>query len=72
MKIKQSVISLIDNNRGYATLMLALNVSHSTVRDYIKGNKDDLTKAAALKAIRELTGLSDSDILEEEVNEPVH
>ena len=66
MKIKQSVLEMLDNNRGYATIMLALDCSHSSARDYVKGNKDDLTKYKALEAIRDFTGLSDAEILEEE------
>lgn len=66
MKIKESVRQMLDCNRGIATIMLALNCSHSSARDYVRNNKDDLTKAAALKAIREFTGLKDEDILEEE------
>ncbi len=69
MKIQESVIRMLDCNRGYATIMLALDCSHSSARDYIKNNKDDLTKAAALKAIREFTGLKDRDIMVEEVKE---
>jgi hypothetical protein len=67
MKIKQSVLDLLDNNRGYATLMLALDCSATSAREYVKGNKDELTKYKALEAIREFTGLTDSEILEEEI-----
>lgn len=66
MKIKESVRQQLDCNRGYAIIMLALDCSFSSARDYVKNNKDDLTKAAALKGIREFTGMKDKDILEEE------
>lgn len=42
----------------------ALEVSVSTVYRYISSNSDELTKAAALNIIREVTGLEDSQILE--------
>lgn len=66
MKIKQSVIEMIDNNRGIGTVMAALDVSPNTAREYIKGNKDDLTKYDALEAIAKLTGIQVKDLLEEE------
>lgn len=48
----------------------ALNREKSTVYEYVSTNDDMLTKAAALKVIREETGLSDDQILEQEpVNE---
>jgi len=58
---------MLDCHKGYATIMLALDCSHSSARDYIKNNKDDLTKAAALKGIAQFTGLSQEEILEEEL-----
>jgi len=44
----------------------ALGVSIQTLYRYINDNDDNLTKAAALKFIREETGLVDSEILENE------
>lgn len=64
--IKQSVIEMLDNNRGYATIMLALDCSSTSARDYIKGNKDELTKYDALQAIGKFTGIPVEDLLEEE------
>lgn len=68
MKIKKEVLQRLDNNRGCALIMLALDCSFSSARDYIKGNKDDLTKAAALRAIREEFDLTDDEILEDELS----
>jgi hypothetical protein len=48
-------------------LTVALDVTDQTVVRYIKDNSDDLTKAAALKVIRQETGLTDEQILVEEV-----
>lgn len=67
MKIKNEVLQRLDNTRGYAIIMLALDCSHTAARRYIKDNDDNLTKAAMLKAIREEFGLDDSQILEETV-----
>lgn len=43
----------------------ALDVSDATLYRYINENDDNLTKADALRVIREETGLKDSEILEE-------
>ena len=44
----------------------AIGASESSVYRFINDNDDNLTKAAALKVIREETGLSDEEILEED------
>lgn len=51
-------------------LAAALKVSRPTVYRLIKENHENLTKAAALRVIREETGMEDSQILEES-DEPV-
>lgn len=71
MKIKNEVIQKLDNTRGYAIIMLALDCSHTAARRYIRENDDNLTKAAMLKAIREEFGLSDSEILEDTEKEVI-
>lgn len=45
-------------------LALALNVSEGSINRYIRENSDNLTKAAALRVIRQETGLTEKDILE--------
>jgi hypothetical protein len=45
------------------------NVSINTINRWIRENDDNLTKADPLQMIREETGLSDQEILEEEVKE---
>ena len=67
MKIKQSVLQLLDCNKGYGTIMIALDCSFSSARSYVKNNSDDLTKAAALRAISKFTGIEEEAILEEEL-----
>lgn len=47
-------------------LMSALDTSEATIYRYVDNNSDNLTKAAALKVIREETGLKDEQILTEE------
>lgn len=66
MKLKESVRQKLDNNRGIALVMLALDCSPNAARDYIRTNHDNLTKASALKMIREEFGLTDDQILEED------
>lgn len=46
-------------------LALALGVGEQTIIRYISVNHENLTKAAALKVIREQTGLSDDEIIVE-------
>lgn len=65
MSLTQKALSGINNRTARLKLALALNVSEQTANRLIKNNSDDLTKAAALKVIREETGLSDNEILEE-------
>jgi hypothetical protein len=45
-------------------LALALNCSEGSINRYVRDNSDNLTKAAALKVIRQETGLKDREILE--------
>ena len=71
MKIKESVRQLLDCNRGYAAIMMALDCSFSSAREYVKNNKDDLTKAAVLEFLRQplivaMLGIEEEDLLERE------
>lgn len=50
---------------GKKKLAEACNTTPATVYRWIDNNDDNLTKAAALKVIREETGLTDREILEE-------
>lgn len=47
-------------------LAAAIGYSEPSIYKFISDNDDNLTKAAALKIIREETGLTDEEILEEE------
>jgi hypothetical protein len=67
MKLTLKAIDAIKNNkRVRARLQLELDKSEFTINRYIADNDSNgmLTTAAALKVIREETGLNDSQILE--------
>lgn len=67
MKIKSKVLAKIDGSTTLKTqLALALGKSVFSIQRYIDNNDDSLTKASALKAIREELGLKNEQILEEE------
>jgi hypothetical protein len=67
MKLKKQVLKRLDNNKGVGLVMATLDVAATTARDYIKNNSENLTKFAMLKALREEFGLTDEQIVEEEV-----
>lgn len=67
MRITQNIIDRIKKDvRTKNLLALALNRSVMTVTRWIDTNDDNLTKAAALKVIREELGVTDDEILEAE------
>lgn len=51
MKLKEAFLKMLDNNRGIGLVMLNLNVSPTTARDYIKKNHERLTLPKMSKAI---------------------
>ena len=46
--------------------MDVLGCTEFTIARYIQKNSDNLTKAAAMQVIREVTGMGDEEILESE------
>ena len=64
MKLSQKALISINTPVIRRRLMDALGCTEFTISRYIQKNSDNLTKAAALKVIREVTGLSDNEILE--------
>lgn len=64
MKLTKSVLKEINIPKTRMKLGLALDCSERTIARYIDEGSDNLTKAAALKVIREETGLTDEQILE--------
>jgi hypothetical protein len=68
MKLSQKALKAINNPATRRRLMDVLGCTEFTIARYIQKNSDNLTKAAALKVIREATGLPDEEILEVEKN----
>lgn len=67
MKIKKLVLLAIrGSSETRKRLKEALDITEPTLYRLLSQNDDDLTKAAALKVIREELNLTDEDILEEE------
>jgi hypothetical protein len=67
MKIRKIVIMAIRGNTELRRrLKEILDITEPTFIKYLNENNDALTKASALQAIREETGLSDQEILEEQ------
>jgi len=64
MKLSQKALRAINNPTTRRRLMDVLGCTEFTISRYIQKNNDNLTKAAALQVIREVTGLSDDQILE--------
>jgi hypothetical protein len=64
MKIKKEVLKAINTPQTRRLLIDALKVTEFTISRYIQKNSDNLTKAGALKVIREITGMPDNEILE--------
>lgn len=62
-----AIMALKGNTRLKALLSLGLGKTIHTIERWIENNEPngDLTKAAAIQVIREETGLSDTDIIEE-------
>ncbi len=71
MKLSHIAILAVRGSRGIVDKLAdATNVSTATIYKWIQGNSDNLTKAAAMKVIREETGLTDAEILEEDIKAP--
>lgn len=65
MKLSQKALKAINTPVIRMRLMDALGCTEFTISRYIQKNNDNLTKAAAMQIIREVTGLPDSEILVE-------
>ena len=66
MKISQKALKAINTPLVRRRLMDALGCTEFTISRYIQKNSDNLTKAAAMQIIREVTALQDDEILEKE------
>ena len=65
MRLTKKALKAINVPRTRIRLALELGRIERTIVKYIDENSDNLTKAAALKVIREETGFKDVDILED-------
>jgi hypothetical protein len=67
MKLNTVGISMLRGNKALWELVRkALDVSKNTMYRYVQNNDETLTQAAAMLVIKKETGLTDSEILEEE------
>lgn len=64
MKLKKEVLNAINTPQTRRLLMDSLGVTEFTIARYIQKNSDNLTKAASMQVIREVTGLSDAELLD--------
>jgi hypothetical protein len=71
MKLSKAAIEQISDRKVLLQIALSLDFSEQWMRRVIENNKDNgpLTTAMALRVIREETGLTDEQILEEESTE---
>ncbi|MEP7374707.1 MAG: hypothetical protein ABI675_15030 [Chitinophagaceae bacterium] len=63
MNLTKKALYAINNRDTRRLLMDALGCTEFTISRYIQKNSDNLTKAAALIVIRQVTGLPDGEIL---------
>jgi hypothetical protein len=69
MKIKARILNKINTPENRTRIALALRQGEQSVAKACRTNSQNgpLTKAAALKAIREITGLTDEQILDADI-----
>lgn len=65
MQLSHQALKAINNPETRRRLMDVLGCTEFTISRYIQKNSDNLTKAAAMAVIREVTGLPDNEILED-------
>jgi hypothetical protein len=72
MKLSNIALERISDRKVLLQIALSLDFSEQWMRRVIENNKDNgpLTTALALRVIRDETGLTDEQILEEEKSEP--
>ncbi|MCS3797854.1 hypothetical protein [Niastella sp. OAS944] len=73
MKLTQKALKAINNPATRRRLMDVLGCTEFTIARYIQKNSDNLTKAAAMQVTREVSGLTDEEILEiDMIEKPVN
>jgi len=70
MKLNKDVLKIIDTVQNRISIAHAAGVGEQAVKNAIKTNSDVLTKYAALQKIKEITGLTEDEILEKEPATP--
>ncbi|MFA9212957.1 MAG: hypothetical protein ACEQSR_03820 [Candidatus Methylacidiphilales bacterium] len=66
MRLTKKIQDLIHNDvKLRAKLMLALNLNDITIKRLVKNSHWKMTTKIALNALQEITGLTESEILEE-------
>jgi hypothetical protein len=65
IKLSQKALKAINNPVTRRRLMDELGCTEFTIARYIQKNSDNLTKAAAMQVIREITKMPDEEILEQ-------
>jgi transcriptional antiterminator len=63
IQLTQKALKAINTPLTRRRLMDALGCTEFTIARYIQKNSDNLTKAAAMEIIREVSGLTDDEIL---------
>jgi hypothetical protein len=72
MKLSQKALKAINNPVTRRRLMDVLGCTEFTIARYIQKNSDNLTKAAAMQVIREVAGMGDEEILEDDKQERIN
>ena len=62
--LSQKALKTINTPITRRRLMDALGCTEFTISRYIQKNSDNLTKAVAMEIIREVTGMTDDEILQ--------
>ena len=63
-KLSQKALKAVNTPLIRRRLMDALGCTEFTIARYIQKNSDNLTKAASMEIIREATGMTDDEILQ--------
>jgi hypothetical protein len=67
MRLSTTAVSILRGNKDiWKGVMAALGVKRDTMYKYVRENSEELTKASALQVLKRKTGLTDSELLEEE------
>lgn len=66
MKINEKVLKIINTVQNRVKIAYDTGVSEQAVINAINRNSDVLTKYQALKSIKEITGLTEDEIIEKE------